>query len=254
VAQRFGGPAAAAAAGQLHADALGAERQHAASTLASSSGGSPAACACDSDADAAPHGQQHADAEDDDDDEWFDPLVFISRLPPSVPPDATRPGTLLPRRTRTAKQKTLVLDLDETLVHSTLDDATGAETADFDFPVLFNGAEHMVHVRVRPHMQQFLERAAELFEVVVFTASQKVYAERLLNILDPERKLIRHRIYRDSCVFVDGNYLKVSDCADSGLLLGHGAADSVQLAVHGWVKLHPHLNLHLASLSPPHHL
>ena len=35
-----------------------------------------------------------------------------------------------------------------------------------------------------------------LLQVVVFTASQQMYAESLLNILDPQRKYIRHRIFR----------------------------------------------------------
>ncbi len=47
-----------------------------------------------------------------------------------------------------------------------------------------------------------------LVQVVVFTASQRVYAEQLLNVIDPGRKMIRHRIYRESCVFWEGNYLK----------------------------------------------
>ena len=39
-------------------------------------------------------------------------------------------------QTRACKRKTLVLDLDETLVHSTLD---GLDLPDFSFPVFFNG-------------------------------------------------------------------------------------------------------------------
>ena len=67
---------------------------------------------------------------------------------------------------------------------------------------------HMVSVRQRPHLLPFLERAAQLFEVVVFTASQRVYAEQLLDIVDPEHRLVRHRVYRESCVLWEGNYLK----------------------------------------------
>lgn len=109
------------------------------------------------------------------DEEEFDPLLFIGTLGPV---DAYVIGPrqpLLPRQTRTCKQKTLVLDLDETLVHSTLDAGVGVG-ADFSFPVTFNGTEHTVHVRERPHMREFLARVATLFEVVVFTASQKVCA------------------------------------------------------------------------------
>jgi len=145
-----------------------------------------------------------------------------------------RPPLLPPvGRTRAAAARpTLVLDLDETLVHSTLGPGpvalTSPEAASgisgvggrkgqppppgavsrFSFDVALAGRTHAVHVRTRPHLLPFLERCARLFEVVVFTASQKVYAEQLLDVLDPGRRLIRHRVFRDSCVVFEGNYLK----------------------------------------------
>jgi CTD small phosphatase-like protein 2 len=88
--------------------------------------------------------------------------------------------------------------------------------ADVTFPVNFNGTSYQVYVRKRPYLDRFLQWIAGRFEVTIFTASQQVYAERLLNLLDPEGKYINHRLYRDSCLNFDGNYLKVSSSSTSG--------------------------------------
>ncbi|KAL8113977.1 hypothetical protein AgCh_021040 [Apium graveolens] len=135
----------------------------------------------------------------------FDPYFFIKNLPELASVVPTFRPVLLPKQTRSCPSTTLVLDLDETLVHSTLEPC---EDADFKFSVKFNLMEHTVFVRCRPYLQDFLERVSGLFEIIIFTASQGVYADQLLNVLDPKRKIFRHRVFRESCVFVEGNYLK----------------------------------------------
>lgn len=82
------------------------------------------------------------------------------------------------------------------------------ENPDVTFKVEYDEVEYTIYARKRPHMEKFLRCVSELFEVVVFTASQQAYAEKLLDILDPCRELIHHRLYRDSCLLVEGNYLK----------------------------------------------
>jgi CTD small phosphatase-like protein 2 len=103
------------------------------------------------------------------------------------------------------KRLSLVLDLDETLVHCS---AEPTSQYDVTFNVMFNGSAVQVFVRKRPHLDVFLQQVSEMFEVTVFTASQRVYAERLLDILDPNQEWIKHRLYRESCLVVAGNLLK----------------------------------------------
>ncbi|CAK9144302.1 unnamed protein product [Ilex paraguariensis] len=145
---------------------------------------------------------EEEDCEELDD---FDPYLFIKNLPDLLSVVPTFRPVLLPKQTRSCPPTTLVLDLDETLVHSTLEPC---DNADFTFTVNFNLNDHTVFVRCRPYLQDFLERLSGLFEIIIFTASQSIYAEQLLNVLDPKRKIFRHRVYRESCVFVEGNYLK----------------------------------------------
>ncbi|RYG40080.1 hypothetical protein EON68_04675, partial [archaeon] len=127
---------------------------------------------------------------------WWDMRVQVAPRVPRI---------CLPGKRVTSPDINLILDLDETLVHCSVDPI---HDADVQFPVAFNGTNYQVYVRKRPYLDKFLQWIAGRFEVTIFTASQQVYAERLLNLLDPEGKYINHRLYRDSCLNVDGNYLK----------------------------------------------
>ncbi|XP_078439628.1 uncharacterized protein LOC144709851 [Wolffia australiana] len=134
----------------------------------------------------------------------FDPQWFVNSIPDVSELFSTWPN-FLPREMQKIKNVTLVLDLDETLIHSSLEPCNDA---DFTFTVFLNSKDHTVYVRKRPHLHEFLQRVSHLFQIVIFTASQSIYAEKLLDILDPDQTIFSRRMYRESCVFSDGSYTK----------------------------------------------
>lgn len=65
-----------------------------------------------------------------------------------------------------------------------------------------------MYVKQRPYLKTFLDSVSQMFEIVIFTASQSIYAKQLLDILDPDDRLFSRRAYRESCIFADGSYTK----------------------------------------------
>merc|ERR1711920_751004 len=49
---------------------------------------------------------------------------------------------------------------------------------------------------------------AQLFEGAVYTASATIYADRVLDVVDPQKRLIAHRLYRQHCTEMYGGHFK----------------------------------------------
>ena len=99
----------------------------------------------------------------------------------------------------------LVLDLDETLVHSSF---KPVPNADYVIPVEIDpGTLTDVYVLKRPYVDYFMEEMGKHYEIVVFTASLAKYADPLLDLLDVNN-VIRWRLFRESCYPFQGNYVK----------------------------------------------
>ncbi|KIY74310.1 NIF-domain-containing protein [Cylindrobasidium torrendii FP15055 ss-10] len=153
----------------------------------------------------------------DDIEDEEDRLIMNGGAGIPIGPDGIPKPLLPPISPNHAGRKCLVLDLDETLVHSSF---KAIPNADFVVPVEIEYHWHNVYVIKRPGVDNFLKKMGEIYEVVVFTASLSKYADPVLDKLDIHH-VVKHRLFRESCYNHRGNYVK--DLSQ----LGRPIADSI---------------------------
>ncbi|RXM93791.1 CTD small phosphatase-like protein 2-A [Acipenser ruthenus] len=117
----------------------------------------------------------------EEDNEVFNPYTFIKNIPSQVGQYKIRD---IPLKTRSIPESTLVLDLEETLVYSSLN--------------VIENAEHTFLT----HFQD------QQYKIFVYTSAKKEYADEILDLVDPQKKLVRHRLYQEDCFCVQGHYIK----------------------------------------------
>lgn len=91
--------------------------------------------------------------------------------------------------------------MDETLIHTSEILIKG-----YEIKVPFRSVQGKPvtgYVSVRPYAKEILLNLSKHFEIIVFTAGNQCYADPILDHIDPE-KVIKHRLYRESCTFVSG--------------------------------------------------
>jgi RNA polymerase II subunit A small phosphatase-like protein len=93
-------------------------------------------------------------------------------------------------------KKTLVLDIDETLVHA---DYRKDRKHDFHLACKHPMRSELEHFyfAFRPHLREFLDFVGQTFEVVIFTASMEHYCRPLMEHLDPQRRF--PLLWRNHC-------------------------------------------------------
>ena len=97
----------------------------------------------------------------------------------------------LPLKTSKDKyQYTLVLDLDETLISFRINQ-TGKGI-----------------LKMRPGLFNFLKRVKNKYELVVFTAGTKEYADPIIDIIEQKEKFFVKRLYRQHTIYRDNTFIK----------------------------------------------
>ncbi|CAD6199084.1 unnamed protein product [Caenorhabditis auriculariae] len=120
---------------------------------------------------------------------------------------------LTAHRLTSVRKKIMVLDLDETLIHSHHDGVVRpmvkpGTPSDFTIKVVIDKHPVKFSVHERPHVEYFLAVISEWYDLVVFTASMEVYGSDVADKLDRGRGILNRRYFRQHCTMDYGGYTK----------------------------------------------
>lgn len=129
--------------------------------------------------------------------------------------DVVSLSPLTDQRLSVVKRKILVLDLDETLIHSHHDGLLrppdfGIKGTPPDFVLRVNIDNQPVRffVHLRPHVDFFLSVVSQWFDLVIFTASMEIYGSSVADRLDRGRGILARRYFRQHCTMDYSGYTK----------------------------------------------
>jgi CTD nuclear envelope phosphatase 1 len=103
------------------------------------------------------------------------------------------------------KEKTLVIDLDGLLLHSSLHPPKR-----YDFLVEYHvdGAVCTHFIQLRPHTKRFLEMVNKWYTVYLYSASDEQYVSMIAEQLESRKKFFAGKLYRNDCDFINNTYVK----------------------------------------------
>ncbi|KAH9809690.1 NLI interacting factor-like phosphatase-domain-containing protein [Melampsora americana] len=183
------------------------------------------------------------------------PIKQIKKIP--IQPKSESTTTLLGN----TRNKTLVLDLDETLIHSTsrlggmggtgtlggggTGSAVHASLKVRVVEVVLDGRIVVYHVYKRPWVDFFLKTVSSWYTVVIFTASMREYADPVIDWLDQGRGIIDGRLFRESCTNIKGSYMKDLTIVERDLSkvclvdnspISYGLHQANGIPIEGWLN------------------
>jgi Dullard-like phosphatase family protein len=154
-------------------------------------------------------------------------LTIISYIEKILPKKLTAPKLSEENKKIISKfdrtKKILFLDLDETLIHSDLNNQFKEWDAQVTVAVDEN-TNAQLNLLIRPHLSEFLEFCSKNFNVILFTAGIESYADSILGHIDPLEEYFHMRLYRDSCYNFKNFFIK-----DLSILETFGLKDMIIL-------------------------